>query len=147
MSAGPHQIGHDAPSLINPAPDTPVFPVDRARPGTREAGLARFGDLRWQLAALDHSASGRSQAVNWEGFPVSLQAGFMRAGWAVINLPTPEMLLHRSGSSTRPRLSPGSLKRTFSAWGSFAQWLAQHQVTCLDQVGRNALEKYPQFLS
>jgi integrase len=147
MSAGPHQIGHDAPSLVSPAPDTPVFPVDRARPGTREAGLARFGDLRWQLAALDHSASGRSQAVNWEGFPVSLQAGFMRAGWAVINLPTPEMLLHRSGSSTRPRLSPGSLKRTFSAWGSFARWLAQHQVTCLDQVGRNQLEQYPQFLS
>ncbi len=147
MSAGPHQLGHEGPSLVNPAPDTPVFPVDRARPGTREAGLARFGDLRWQLAALDHSASGRSQAVNWKGFPVSLRAGFMRAGWAVINLPTPEMLLHRSGSSTRPRLSPGSLKRTFSAWGSFAQWLAQHQVTCLDQVGRNQLEKYPQFLS
>jgi len=147
MSAEPHQLGHDAPSLADPMPDTPVFAVDRARPGTREADLARFGDLRWQLAVLDHGASGRSQAVNWESFPVSLRAGFMRAGWAVINLPTPEILLHRSGSSTRPRLSPGSLKRTFSAWRRFAQWLAQHQAACLDQVDRSLLEKYPQFLA
>ncbi|MGH3180340.1 MAG: hypothetical protein ACRDOE_00295 [Streptosporangiaceae bacterium] len=147
MSAEPYRLGHDAPSLADPTPDTPVFAADRARPGTRQADVARFGDLRWQLAALDHSASGRSQAVNWEAFPVSQRAGFMRAGWAVINLPTPEVLLHRSGSSTRPRLSPGSLKRTFSAWRGFAQWLAQHQVTRLDQVGRSLLEKYPQFLS
>ena len=147
MSAEPHQLGHDAPGLPGPMPDTPVFAADRVRPGTREADLARFGDLRWQLAVLDHGASGRSQAINWQGFPVSLRAGFMRAGWAVINLPTPEILLRRPGSSTRPRLSPGSLKRTFSAWGRFAQWLARHQVTRLDQVGRSLLEKYPQFLA
>ncbi len=71
---------------------------------------------------------------------------FMRAGWAVINLPTPDILLHRSGSSTRPRLSAGSLKRTFSAWRGFAQWLDQHQVTCLGQIDRVVLEKYAQFL-
>ena len=147
MSAEPHQLGHDAPGLPGPMPDTPVFAADRVRPGTREADLARFGDLRWQLAVLDHGASGRSQAINWQGFPVSLRAGFMRAGWAVINLPTPEILLRRPGSSTRPRLSPGSLKRTFSAWGRFARWLARHQVTRLDQVGRSLLEKYPQFLA
>jgi integrase len=147
MSAAPHQLGHEGPSLVNPTPDVPVFPADRARPGTRESDLPRFGELRWQLAALDHGASGRSQAVNWEGVPVSLRAGLMRAGWAVINLPTPEILLHRSGSSTRPRLSPGSLKRTFSAWRGLARWLAQHQVTCLDQVDRSLLEKYLQFLA
>src|SRR6266498_1637248 len=45
------------------------------------------------------------------------------------------------------RLSPGSLKRTFSAWRRLARWLAQHQVTCLDQVDRSLLEKYPQFLA
>lgn len=143
----PAQLAHNGPRSVNPSSDTPIFPIDRARPGTREADLPRFGDLRWQLAVLDHSASGRSQAVNWEGFPASLRAGFMRAGWAVINLPTPEMLLHRSGSTTRPRLSPGSLKRTFSAWRGFAQWLIPHQITRLDQVDRGLLEKYPQFLS
>jgi hypothetical protein len=47
MSAGPRQLGHEGPSLVNPAPDTPVFPVDRARPGTREDGIARFCGLRW----------------------------------------------------------------------------------------------------
>lgn len=138
---------HPGPRLVNPSPDTPLFSMDRARPGTREDDLPRFGDLRWQLAVLDHSAAGRSQAVNWESFPRSLRAGFMRAGWAVINLPTPEVLLHRSGSSTRPRLSAGSLKRTFSAWRRFAQWLTQHQVTRLEQVDRRLLEKYPQFLA
>ncbi|MDT5026509.1 MAG: hypothetical protein QOE61_2935, partial [Micromonosporaceae bacterium] len=141
------QLAHNGPRLVNPSSDTPIFPIDRAQPGTREADLSRFGDLRWQLAVLDHSASGRSQAVNWEGFPASLRAAFMRAGWAVINLPTPEKLLHRSGSTTRPRLSPGSLKRTFSAWRGFAQWLIQHQITRLDRVDRGLLEKHPQFLS
>jgi integrase len=57
------------------------------------------------------------------------------------------MLLHRSGSSTRPRLSSGSLKRTFTAWQHFARWLAQQQVTRLDQVDRAVLEKYAQFLA
>lgn len=146
MSTAPHQLSHDAPSLVDPTPDTPVFPADRARPGIGEADIPRFGELRWQLAALAHGAAGRSQAVNWEAVPVSLRAGFMRAGWAVINLPTPDILLHRSGSSTRPRLSAGSLKRTFAAWRGFAQWLAQHQVTRLDQVDRAVLEKYAQFL-
>lgn len=147
MSTAPDQRAHPAPRLIDPTPHTPVFPADRARPDTREADLPRFGDSRWQLAALDHGASGRSQAVNWEGFPHGLRAGFMRAGWAVINLPTPDVLLNRAGSSTRPRLSPGSLKRTFAAWRRFAQWLAQHQVTRLGQVDRAVLEKYAQFLA
>jgi hypothetical protein len=145
--SAPARLAHNGPRLVDPGSDTSVFPVDRARPGTREADLPRFSDLCWQLAVLDHSASGRSQAVNWEGFPVSLRAGFMRAGWALINLPTPEVLLHRSGSSTRPRLSPGSLKRIFSAWRGFAQWLVGHQITRLDQVDRSLLEKYPQRLS
>ncbi|MBO0874088.1 MAG: hypothetical protein J2P19_11915 [Pseudonocardia sp.] len=146
MSAVRHPLGHDASSLVDPAPSTPVLPVDRVRPGVGESDLPRFGDLRWQLATLDHSACGHSQAVNWEGFPVSLRAGFMRAGWAMINLPTPDILLHRSGSSSRPRLSAGSLKRIFAAWRTFARWLAQHQVTRLDQVDRAVLEKYAQFL-
>lgn len=147
MSTAPHSLEPDALSPVDPTPDTPVFPADRARPGTHEADLPRFGDARWQLAALDHGASGRSQAINWEGFPHALRAGFMRAGWAVINLPTPDMLLNRSGSTTRPRLSPGSLKRTFAAWRHLAQWLAQHQLTGLSQVDRAVLEKYAQFLA
>lgn len=146
MSTPSHPLRHEAPRLVDPTPDTPVFPADRARPGTREADIPRFGELRWQLAALAHGASGRSLAVDWEGVPVCLRAGFMRAGWAVINLPTPDILLHRSGSSTRPRLSAGSLKRTFSAWRGFAQWLDQHQVTRLGQIDRVVLEKYAQFL-
>jgi hypothetical protein len=146
VSAVRHPLGHDASSLVDPAPSTPVLPADRVRPGIGESELPRFGDLRWQLATLDHSASGHSQAVNWEGFPISLRAGFMRAGWALINLPTPDILLRRSGSSSRPRLSAGSLKRIFAAWRTFARWLAQHQVTRLGQVDRAALEKYAQFL-
>lgn len=140
------QLSHGAPPLVDPTPNTLVFSLERARPGTREAAIPRFGQRHWQLAALDHSASGRSLAVNWEAFPSSLRAGFMRAAWAVINIPTPETLLHRSGSSTRPRLSPGSLKRTFSAWKRFAEWLSEHQVACLDQVDRRLLEEYPQAL-
>ena len=117
---------------------SPFTPRDRARcRSCPSLAIGRLGPQRLRPLA------GR-QLGRLPGIPAG---GFMRAGWAVINLPTPEILLHRSGSSTRPRLSPGSLKRTFLAWGSFARWLAQHQVTCLDQVGRNQLEKYPQFLS
>jgi hypothetical protein len=57
---------------------TPWSFPSTARQGTRTADIPRFGELRWQLAALHHGASGRSQAVNWEGVPVSLRAGFMR---------------------------------------------------------------------
>jgi hypothetical protein len=134
------------PDLVDPASDTPIFPLHRARPGTAEAGIPRFGELRWQLAALEHGQSGRTQAVNWETFPASLRVGFMRAGWAVINIPTPTVLLRRPGSSTRPQLSAGSLQRTFRAWRFFAAWLSQRQVCQLHQVDRPVLLDYPQVL-
>lgn len=136
-----------APSLVDPLPDTPVFPLDRARLGTREVDVPRFGDLRWQLAALDHSACGKSKTVNWEEFPAALRPGFKRTGWALINIPTPAVLLDRSGSSTRPRLSAGSLQRTLRAWRPFAEWLSRHQIHSLDQIGRHLLEQYPQTLA
>jgi len=146
VSPGQRQLARDAVRLIDPAPGTLVFPLDRARPGIREADLPRFGEPRWQLAALDHAESGKTLGINWEEFPSSLRAGFMRAGWAVINVPTPGVLLHRSGSSTRPRLSPGSLQRTFRAWKFFAGWLTGHQICRLDQTGQRLLEEYPQAL-
>ncbi len=147
MNRAPHRLGHDAARVAGPDPGTVVFPLERARPGTRDTDLPIFGDLRWQLAALDHGESGKALGINWEEFPSSLRAAFMRAGWAVINIPTPAVLLQRQGSSTRPRLSPGSLRRTFQAWGFFAHWLSGHQISRLDQVDRQLLEEYPQALA
>jgi hypothetical protein len=134
------------PELVDPALDTPIFPLHRARPGTQQGDIPRFGQLRWQLAALEHGQSGRTLAVNWETFPALLRTGFMRAGWAVINIPTPAVLLRRPGSSTRAQLSAGSLQRTFRAWRFFASWLSGREVCHLHQADRSVLQDYPQAL-
>ncbi len=60
MNRAPHRLGHDAARVAGPDPGTVVFPLERARPGTRDTDLPIFGDLRWQLAALDHGESGKA---------------------------------------------------------------------------------------
>jgi integrase len=128
--------------LVDPRPGDLVFPAHRVRPGIREDLLPHFGHWRWDLALLSHDATTRSKAFLWSNFPGSLRDSFMRISWAVINIPTPDILHNHLTSSTRPVLAMGSLMQTLTAFRAFAIWLEKHQVDSLDQVDQDLLEQY-----
>ncbi|MFD9503446.1 hypothetical protein [Streptomyces sp. NPDC060035] len=140
-----HAGGPVSPALVIPGPGTVLFPPERMRPGIPPQDRPRFAAMRWPLGMLDHSESGEALSFGWDAVPSALRPGLMRAGWALLNLPTPEVLLHRSGSTSRPRLSPSSSFHTLQAWKRFAQWLEPHCAS-LDQVTGPALEEYAQVL-
>jgi hypothetical protein len=86
---------------------------------------------------LDEKATAVSVPVIWDQFPAALAPAFKRVSWALINIPTPEVIQSRAGSSTRSRLRPSSLHHTIRAWKSFAHWLHRRAVVTLAQVTRD----------
>lgn len=144
MTTSAHDIG---PMVVDPRPDAWVFPAERARPGLGEEEVPRFGDERWQLAAMDHSESSATLAFDWTTVPEPLRTGLKRAAWALINIATPQALLSRYGSSARARLSPASVLKTVQAWKFFALWLHERHVHRLDQVDQALMEEYAHGLT
>jgi hypothetical protein len=117
MNTGPVLVtDHRAPVVADPAPDTPVFPAVRARPGYPIAEIPRFGADHWQLAGLDHRHTAGSVAIRWYRFPLPLRAAFKRGCWLLINMPTPAVLHQRPRSATKALLNPKSVNAVCLAW-------------------------------
>lgn len=132
----------DGPALVDPAPDTLVYAPERARPGLPVSAIPRFSAMSWQLAGTDRRESGSSKVIRWDRFPLPLLASFKRCGWALLNLPTPAVLLSRPHSTTRPRVSPATAGNIVGCWLRFATWLSRQEITSLDQVNADLLSEY-----
>ncbi|MGW6508916.1 hypothetical protein ACWGCP_15390, partial [Streptomyces niveus] len=132
--------------MVCPLPDTPLFPLERARPGASAADLPRFADDRWDLAAMEHGESGFGLSHHWGLVEQPLREGVKRAAWALINIPAPDALTQKITSTARSRLAPATLKNIFKAWKLFARWLSAHQVTTLCEVTVELLAQYADVL-
>jgi len=128
--------------LVDPASDALVLPGDRVRAGVAEHKLPRFGDEVWQLAYLDAKETAGSQLVHWPAYPSEFVASLKRLAWALLNLPTPEVILSRPWSTSRARLSTSSIRHTLKGWKAFCEWLQARGVTALAQVDRGLLADY-----
>ncbi|MCJ0875514.1 hypothetical protein [Streptomyces sp. AP-93] len=129
-------------ALVNPAPNTPVFTLDRARPGATDADVPRFADPIWNLAALRHGEATTTLSIVWENFPVPLRPAFMRAAWALLNLPTPLPLMADSRAATREHPAAATLTRGIRTWSYFARWLESRSVRSLDEITRDLMTEY-----
>jgi hypothetical protein len=128
--------------LVDPRPGAPVFSRGAVRRGVPDSEIPVFSAPCWQLSLLDDKETAVSVPVIWEQFPAALAPAFRRASWALINIPTPEIIATRARSSVRSRLRPSSLNHTIRAWKSFARWLDDQGVTVLSAVNRDLLAGY-----
>ncbi|WP_433709266.1 integrase [Nocardia sp. CA-084685] len=127
-------------------PDDPFATTDRLPEGTDSDQVSRFGDQRWNYTLLGRRRSEGSQTVNWEAFPETLRESFRRAGWALVNLPTPAALLNRAATARVEWPAPGTMAQVFRGWRRFAVWLSGHNVTRLRQVGHDLLADYAAYV-
>ncbi|MBT2401471.1 hypothetical protein [Streptomyces sp. ISL-100] len=130
-----------AGTLVDPAPSDLLFPAARIRPGISPEEWPRFGQLRWSLSYADHSQAATACSFNWANVPEAFRAPLMRAGWAVINIPTPDFILDKKRSA-RPFVQTRTLHEVFRGWHEFGRWLDSEGVTSLAEVNREAMESY-----
>jgi integrase len=122
--------------------DDPFLARDRL-PGTVHAkAVSRFGDLRWDLSPLDTNDHQVHDSLNWQLFPLPLRSSFRRAGWALVNLPTPDALLESRTARRRKWLHPASMRNVVGQWCQLAQWLLAHDITRLCAVTVEDLADY-----
>ena len=105
-------------------PEDPFATTDRLPEDTDPDQVSRFGDQRWNYTVLSRRRTEGSKTVNWAAFPETLHESFRRAGWALVNLPTPAALLHRAATARVEWPAPGTMAQVFLGWRRFAVWLA-----------------------
>ncbi|MEU9565535.1 hypothetical protein AB0D16_26505 [Streptomyces sp. NPDC048161] len=137
-----HPLVQNDVMLVNPAPDTLVFALDRARPGTTAAEVPRLGDPTWNLAALSHRESTTNLSIVWDKEPTPLLPGLKRAAWALLNLPTPQSLLTESRAATRERPAVATLRSVIRSWGYLARWLGTRPIGALAEITPELMEEY-----
>ena len=123
-------------------PEDPFATTDRLPEGIDPDQVSRFGDPRWNYTVLSRRRSEGSKTVNWAAFPETLRESFRRAGWALVNLPTPAALLNRAATARVEWPAPGTMAQVFLGWRRFAVWLADHSVTSLPEVDHDLLADY-----
>lgn len=123
-------------------PDDPFATAARLPEGVHPDQVSRFGDQRWYYTLLSHRRSESSKTVNWAAFPETLRESFRRAGWALVNLPTPTALLERAATCRVEWPAPGTMAQVFYGWRKFAVWLTDHGVTGLHEVHHDLLIDY-----
>jgi hypothetical protein len=87
-------------------PEDPFATADRLPEGINSDQVSRFGDQRWNYTVLSRRRTEGSKTVNWAAFPETLRESFRRAGWALVNLPTPRC--SAASSRDRPRRMAGA---------------------------------------
>ncbi|WHM36280.1 hypothetical protein [Streptomyces sp. BPTC-684] len=130
--------------LVDPAPHDLVLPSHRVRSNVPDDVLPRFFELVWRLSYMIHKDTVKSQIVNWARCPEPFQASLMRVGWAVLNIPTPAVMLNETAS--RAVISPRALRFTFSVWMDFARWLIKREITELTAVTAEDLAEYAEHI-
>jgi hypothetical protein len=103
--------------------------------------LSRYGDRRWVLGPLQRDSQG-SVSLNWLGFAEPLRESWRRAGWLLVNMPTPVELLDRVQATRVEWPSPTSMYTVVHYWRAFDQWLTGRGVTRLGDVDTDLLEDY-----
>ncbi|MGW7278855.1 hypothetical protein ACWGIV_11225 [Streptomyces sp. NPDC054844] len=129
-------------ALTDPAPDTPVIPSERLRPGVAPETVSRFADDLWDLGPLERKETSTTKTLHWQTFPEVLRPSMKRIAWAVINKQTPEVLLNRPRTTARPFISAQTLLHASKTWWDLGEWLVQRQITSLDKVDQELLEEY-----
>lgn len=141
MRTSPANIGQ-ADKTWAVGPDDPFATLDRLPEGTDPDQVSRFGDQRWNYTVLGRRRSESSKTVNWDAFPETLRESFRRAGWALVNLPTPAALLNRAATARVEWPAPGTMAQVFLGWRRLAVWLADHSLTGLHEVDDDLLADY-----
>ncbi|MFC9837915.1 hypothetical protein ACFVKB_29530 [Rhodococcus sp. NPDC127530] len=90
---------------------------------------------------LSHRRAESSKTVNWAALPGTLRESFRRAGWALVNLPTPAALLHRAATARVEWPAPG-VAQVFLGWRRIATWLTDHSCNSLHEVDHDLLADY-----
>jgi hypothetical protein len=106
------------------------------------AGLSRFGEDRWDLSPLSRRHHEAGRTINWDAFPAGPRASFKRAGWALLNLPTPAELLERAATARAEHPSTGTIAAVTQNWRRYAAWLTARGITSLAQVDSACHEQY-----
>jgi integrase len=114
--------------------DAPFADPDRVPDGTSQAALSQYGDATWDLSPLSQRQHEPARQINWDRFPVALRASFKRAGWALVNLPTPDALLERAATCRARQPGNATIASTAEHWHRYAAWLAGRGITCLADV-------------
>ena len=122
--------------------DDPFLAPDRLPDTVYAEAVSRFGDLRWDLSPLDTNDHQVHDSLNWQLFPLPLRSSFRRAGWALVNLPTPDALLESRTARRRKWLHPASMRNVVGQWCQLAQWLLAHDITRLCAVTVEDLADY-----
>ena len=114
--------------------NAPFVSANRVPDGTSPAALSRYGDATWDLSPLSRRQHEPARQVNWDLFPVALRASFKHAGWALVNLPTPDVLLERAATCRARQPGPATIASTAEHWRRYAAWLASQDITRLADV-------------
>jgi integrase len=122
--------------------DDPFLAPDRLPDTVHPEAVSRFGDLRWDLSPLDTNDHQVHDSLNWQLFPLPLRPSFRRAGWALVNLPTPDALLESRTARRRKWLHPASMRNVVGQWCQLARWLLAHDITRLCAVTVDDLAEY-----
>lgn len=104
--------------------------------------VSRFGDLRWDLSPLNTNDHQVHHCLNWQLFPLPLRESFRRAGWALVNLPTPDTLLGSRTARRRKWPHPASMRSVVGQWRQLAQWLLARNITELGALTVDDLADY-----
>ena len=115
-------------------PDVPFAGTGRLPEGTSPADVSRFGDATWDLSPLSRRQHEPARQVNWDLFPVQPRASFKRAGWALVNLPTPDTLLERAATCRARQPGTATIASTAEHWRRYAAWLVGRSITRLADV-------------
>jgi len=115
-------------------PDAPFAGTGRLPDGTSAAGVSRYGDATWDLSPLSRRQHEPARQVNWDLFPAALRASFKRAGWSLVNLPTPDALLERAATCRARQPAAATIASTAEHWRRYAAWLAGRGITRLADV-------------
>ncbi|MBF6302846.1 hypothetical protein IU459_35775 [Nocardia amamiensis] len=125
------------------AADEPFVRPDRLPERTRGQQVSRFGDPIWNLDPLSSHNHSATWTLNWELFPERLRETGRRAGWALVNLATPEEVLEGSGSINRVKwISAASMVRVVRGWRRLAQWTLDHGMSSMADLTTDDLEDF-----
>jgi hypothetical protein len=138
---------HDSDGDGHVPAGAPVAPAGRLLDGTDPGGVSRFGDDIWDLSPLSLREHEPGRRINWASFPPGLRGSFKRAGWALITLPTPEVLLERAATSRVEHPSTGTIAAVTEQWRRYAAWLAALGVTRLAEVDASCHDEWAVHLA
>ncbi len=141
MSAGTaaaRQPGHKWPIVAS----DPIVGGERLTDAVDPAGVSRFSDDVWDLSLLSRRHNEPGRRINWATFPAALREDFKRAGWALLNLPTPAALLERAATARVEYPGTGTMASVAENWRRYATWLAHRDITRLRDVDTAVHEDY-----